>query len=248
MRALQWLSSVQAGIEELPGVGLVRYSGDKEWNGERFSVEGSGYEEMKLCANCGSRFVDILNRPCLWVFASSESCDVSLPGDNDPYWLAHMGDGHSVSFTVPQHRVVKGMALCVVYLSTSEIIEPELTTVLIVNYTKCTCQIHNHGTLISFNDDDWPGIMSNLGSEDKVEIFRLLNETNGNRDGIKVPCYRVASKFCAIKFYIGQLVKSYYKINAPLKPLLSASLYHPPCINRILTSFFFQRIQTLNRR
>ncbi|XP_068477764.1 disease resistance protein RUN1-like isoform X2 [Phaseolus vulgaris] len=105
------------------------------------------------------------------VFGSSESCDVSLPGDNDPYWLAHMGDGHSVSFTVPQHRVVKGMALCVVYLSTSEIIEPELSTVLIVNYTKCTCQIHNHGTVISFNDEDWHDILSSLGSGDKVEIF-----------------------------------------------------------------------------
>ena len=105
------------------------------------------------------------------VFASSESCDVYLPGDNDPHWLAHMGDRHSVYFTVPQDRVVKGMALCVVYLSTSEIIEPELTTVLIVNYTKCTCQIHNHGTVISFNDEDWHDIMSNLGSGDKVEIF-----------------------------------------------------------------------------
>ncbi|XP_068479583.1 disease resistance protein RUN1-like isoform X2 [Phaseolus vulgaris] len=105
------------------------------------------------------------------VFASSESCDVSLPGDNDPYWLAHMGDGHSVSFTVPQDREVKGMALCVVYSSTSEIIEPKHTTVLIVNYTKCTCQIHNHGTVISFNDEDWHDIMSNLGSGDKVEIF-----------------------------------------------------------------------------
>jgi len=105
------------------------------------------------------------------VFASSESCDVSLPGNNDPYWLAHMGQGHSVSFTVPQDRVVKGMALWVVYLPTSKIFEPELTTVLIVNYTKCTCQIHNHGTVISFNDEDWHGIMSNLGSGDKVEIF-----------------------------------------------------------------------------
>jgi len=105
------------------------------------------------------------------VFASSESCDVCLPGDNDPYWLAHMGDGHSVSLTVPQDRVVKGMAFCVDYLSTSKIIEPKLSTVLIVNYTNCTCQIHNHGTVISSNDEDWPGIMSNLGSGDKVEIF-----------------------------------------------------------------------------
>jgi len=105
------------------------------------------------------------------VFASTESCDVSLPGDNDPYWLVHMGDGHSVSFTVPQDREVKGMALCVVYSSTSEIIEPKHTTFLIVNYTKCTCQIHNHGTVISFNDEVWHDIMSNLGSGDKVEIF-----------------------------------------------------------------------------
>nr|XP_007134219.1 hypothetical protein PHAVU_010G029200g [Phaseolus vulgaris]ESW06213.1 hypothetical protein PHAVU_010G029200g [Phaseolus vulgaris] len=104
-------------------------------------------------------------------FASSESCDVSLPGDNDPYWLAHKGDGHSVSFTVPQDRVVKGMTLCVVYLSSSEIIEPKLSTVLIVNYTNCTCQIHNHGSVISFNDEDWPDIVSNLGSGDKVDIF-----------------------------------------------------------------------------
>jgi len=101
------------------------------------------------------------------VSKSIESCDVSLPDDNDPYWLAHKGEGHSVSFTVPPHRHMKGMALCVVYLSTPEIIEPEFTAVLIVNYTKCTLHIHNHG----FNNEDWDGIMSNLGSGDQVEIF-----------------------------------------------------------------------------
>jgi len=106
------------------------------------------------------------------VFASSESCDVTLPGDNDPYWLAHMGEGHSVSFTVPQDRDMKGMALCVVYSSTSEIVASEcLKSVLIVNYTKCTLQIHNHGKVISFNDEDWHDIRSNLGSGDNVEIF-----------------------------------------------------------------------------
>ncbi|XP_027906464.1 TMV resistance protein N-like isoform X2 [Vigna unguiculata] len=105
------------------------------------------------------------------VLASSELSDVSLPGDNNPYWLAHMGEGDSVSFTVPQDRVMKGMALSVVYLSTSKTIEPEFTSVFIVNYTKCTCQIHNHDTVISFNDEDWHGIISNLESGDKVEIF-----------------------------------------------------------------------------
>ncbi|WVZ16877.1 hypothetical protein V8G54_010550 [Vigna mungo] len=88
-----------------------------------------------------------------------------------------MGEGHSVSFTVPQDRDMKGMILCVVYLSTPEIIEPEFTVVLIVNYTKCTFQIQNHGTVISFKNEDWHDIMSNLESGDKVEIF--VNFGNG---------------------------------------------------------------------
>ncbi|XP_027906916.1 TMV resistance protein N-like isoform X2 [Vigna unguiculata] len=105
------------------------------------------------------------------VLASSESCDVCLPGDNDPYWLAYTGEGHSVSFTVPPDRDIKGIAFCVVYLSTSKIIEPELNTVLIVNYTKSTLHIHNHCTVITFSDEDWHDILSNLGSGDKIEIF-----------------------------------------------------------------------------
>jgi len=106
------------------------------------------------------------------VFASSESCDVCLPGDNDPYWFGHTGEGHSVSFTVPPDRDTEGMALCVVYSSIPEIVATEcLRSVLIVNYTKCTVLIHNHGTVISFNDEDWHDIVSNLGSGDNVEIF-----------------------------------------------------------------------------
>ncbi|KAK8464554.1 hypothetical protein PHAVU_010G024250 [Phaseolus vulgaris] len=106
------------------------------------------------------------------VTVSSESCDVCLPVDNDPYWLGHMGEEHSVSFTVPLDRDLKGMVLCVVYSSTPEIDATEcLRNVLIVNYTKCTLHIHNHGTVISFNYIDWQGISSNLGYGDKVEIF-----------------------------------------------------------------------------
>ncbi|XP_047179753.1 uncharacterized protein LOC124846522 [Vigna umbellata] len=82
-----------------------------------------------------------------------------------------MGEGHSVSFVVPEDGDMKGMILCVVYLSTPKIIEPEFTTVVIVNYTKCTFHIHNHGTVISFKDEDWQDIMSNLESGDNVEIF-----------------------------------------------------------------------------
>ncbi|CAJ1949635.1 unnamed protein product [Sphenostylis stenocarpa] len=107
--------------------------------------------------------------------ARSESSYVCLPGDNCPYWLAHVGEGHSVCFTMPQDCDVKGMALCVVYLSTPDNLATEcLTSVLIVNYTKCTFHIHKHGTVISFDDRDWEGIMSNLESGDKVEIFVTL--------------------------------------------------------------------------
>ncbi|XP_022633874.1 TMV resistance protein N-like [Vigna radiata var. radiata] len=103
---------------------------------------------------------------------SSECCDISLPCENNPYWLGHTGEGHSVSFSVPKDCDIKGMTLCVVYSSTPEIVATEcLRSVLIVNYTKCTYQIHKHGTVMSFNDEDWHGIISNLESEDKVEIF-----------------------------------------------------------------------------
>ena len=106
------------------------------------------------------------------VLASSESSDVSLSGNNNPHWLAHMGEGHSVSFIVPPDHDMKGMALRVLYSSTPEIVATDcLRSVLIVNYTKCTLHMHNHGTLISFNDIDWQDIKSNLGSGDKVEIF-----------------------------------------------------------------------------
>ncbi|CAJ1949603.1 unnamed protein product [Sphenostylis stenocarpa] len=122
-----------------------------------------------------NEFFNILSNSIFEGLASSESCDVSLPDDNRPYWLAHVGEGHSVYFTLPQDCYVKGMALCVVYLSPPEIMETEcLTSVLIVNYTKCTFQIHKHGTVICFNDIDWEGIISNLGSGDKVEIFVTL--------------------------------------------------------------------------
>ncbi|WVZ16136.1 hypothetical protein V8G54_009118 [Vigna mungo] len=107
------------------------------------------------------------------VLANSESSDVSIVAYNDPHWLAHTGEGHSVSFTIPQDRDMKGIALCILYLSNPYKITANecLKSVLIVNYTKCTFQIHNHGTAISFKDEDWHGIMSNLEYGDKVEIF-----------------------------------------------------------------------------
>ncbi|RDY05108.1 TMV resistance protein N, partial [Mucuna pruriens] len=103
---------------------------------------------------------------------TNESYDVSFPGNNYPLWLAYIGEGHSVYFTVPEDCRMKGMTLCVVYLSAPENTATEcLTSVLMVNYTKCTVQIYKRDTVISFNDLDWQGIVSQLGVGDEVEIL-----------------------------------------------------------------------------
>ncbi|KAH1069157.1 hypothetical protein GLYMA_03G087500v4 [Glycine max] len=123
--------------------------------------------------NC--EVLDTLSNSISEGMATSESCDVFLPGDNYPDWLAYMDEGYSVYFTVPDYCGMKGMTLCVVYISTPEIMATEsLVSVLIVNYTKCTIQIHKRDTVISFNDVDWQGIISHLGPGDKVEIFVIF--------------------------------------------------------------------------
>ncbi|CAJ1949601.1 unnamed protein product [Sphenostylis stenocarpa] len=135
----------------------------------RFSLIGVGSYD-KFFNTLNKSISEVPSRFYLCGLARSECCDICLPGDNHPYWLGHVGEGHSVFFTVPQDCHVKGMALCVVYSSTPDIMATEcLKSVLIVNYTKFTFQIHKHGTIIT--DMDWEGIISNLGSGDKVEIF-----------------------------------------------------------------------------
>ncbi|BAT97020.1 hypothetical protein LR48_Vigan11g145600 [Vigna angularis] len=115
---------------------------------------------------------DILNDKISKGLVTNEACEVSLPIDNKPYWLAHTGEGQSVFFTVPEDCGMKGMTLCIVYLSNPEIKPTEcLTSVLIANYTKRTLQIHRQETVISFNDEDWQEIISHLAGGDKVEIF-----------------------------------------------------------------------------
>ncbi|XP_045832544.1 disease resistance protein RUN1-like isoform X3 [Trifolium pratense] len=97
-----------------------------------------------------------------------------LPDSNYPSWLAYTCEGPSVYFQVPEDndRHMKGTILRVVYSSTSENRAAEcLTNVLIINYTKCTIQIYKGDTIMSFNDEDWKGLTSNLGPGDNVEIF-----------------------------------------------------------------------------
>ncbi|GAU30757.1 hypothetical protein TSUD_354820 [Trifolium subterraneum] len=105
---------------------------------------------------------------------ATNSSDSFLPGDNYPFWLAYKGEGPSILFQVPgdSHWCMKGITLCVLYLSTPENLPTEcLTSVFIINYTKFTIQIYKRDTVMSFNDEDWQGVVSNLGVGNNVEIF-----------------------------------------------------------------------------
>ncbi|CAK8560217.1 unnamed protein product [Lathyrus sativus] len=105
---------------------------------------------------------------------TASSSDSFLPGDNYPFWLAYTCEGPSVLFQVPEDNDcgMKGIALCVLYSSTHENRTTEcLTSILIINYTKFTIQIYKRDTVISFNDEDWQGVISNLEVGDNVKIF-----------------------------------------------------------------------------
>ena len=105
---------------------------------------------------------------------SNDSSDVFIPSGNHPTWLAYTGEGPSAQFQVPEDVGchMKGIIPCVVYSSKSEIMGAEcLTSVFIVNYTKCNIQIYKRDTLMFFNDEDWKNVTSNLGPGDDVEIF-----------------------------------------------------------------------------
>lgn len=126
--------------------------------------------------SCDQEVFNTLSNSISEGLAANEGFDVFLSGGNDPSWLTNIGEGHAVYFTVPEGCCMKGMTLCVVYSSSPETTEPEecLISVIMVNYTKCTIQIHKRDTVISFNDVDWQGIISHLGPGDKVEIFVIF--------------------------------------------------------------------------
>jgi hypothetical protein len=75
---------------------------------------------------------------------SNDTGDFFLPSSNHPSWLAYTGEGPSALFQVPKDIdcQMKGIILCIVYSSSSERIGVEsLTSVMTINYTKCTIQI-----------------------------------------------------------------------------------------------------------
>jgi hypothetical protein len=111
--------------------------------------------------------------------STSDSIDSYLPGNNYPSWLAYKCEGPSVHFKVPENsdRCIKGITSCVLYSSTTENLANEcLTGVLIINYTKFSIQIYKRDTIMSFNDEDWTGMVSKLGVGDNVEIFVAIGD------------------------------------------------------------------------
>ncbi|MCH81467.1 TMV resistance protein N, partial [Trifolium medium] len=102
------------------------------------------------------------------------SSNVFLPDGNHASFLAYTGEGPSAPFQVPKDIDchMEGIVLRVVYSSTSENMAADcLTGVLIINYTKCTIHIYKRDTVMSFNDEDWKNVASNLGPGDDVKIY-----------------------------------------------------------------------------
>ncbi|XP_058743466.1 disease resistance protein RUN1-like [Vicia villosa] len=105
---------------------------------------------------------------------TNDSSNFFLPGGNYPSWLAYTNDGPSAPFHIPKdiNCLMEGIVLRVVYSSTSETMAVEcLTSVLIINNTKCTIHIYKRDTVVSFIDEDWKNVISNLEPGDDVEIY-----------------------------------------------------------------------------
>ncbi|CAJ2635033.1 unnamed protein product [Trifolium pratense] len=138
-------------------------------------AQSSNLSLRSLVIGMGSSqiFMDTLKKS-LSKGLSTNSSGSFLPGNNDPSWLAYKCEGSSVHFQVPENgdRCMNGITLCVLYSSTSENLANEcITCVLIINYTQFTIQIYKRDTIMSFNDEDWQGVISNLGVDDNVEIY-----------------------------------------------------------------------------
>ncbi|KAF7845094.1 TMV resistance protein N-like isoform X3 [Senna tora] len=105
---------------------------------------------------------------------TSEFGDCFLLGDKCSNWLMFEGEGSSVLFSMPQviGCSLKAMTLHIVYsssLANMTSIHPR--SVLIVNHTKSTIQIHKKEVLISPSVEEWMDMISDLEAGDKVEFL-----------------------------------------------------------------------------
>ncbi|XP_028751253.1 TMV resistance protein N [Neltuma alba] len=99
-----------------------------------------------------------------------------LPGDNYPYWQCFKGERASVKFKVPRisGHDLKGMIICCAYFPSSDLSKKaceSCVSVMIINYTKTTTLCYRQDSLTSFEEAEWKKIISNLDSDDQVEVM-----------------------------------------------------------------------------
>ncbi|KAI9073636.1 hypothetical protein K1719_044401 [Acacia pycnantha] len=139
--------------------------------GHRFIQIGKNTEVFHTLSEIVSQGLNLTNY----------SDDCILPGDNYPYWLTFKGEGASVKFKVPpiiscDH--LKGMAVCCVYFPSGDLdnqaCESCIISLMIINYTKTTTLCKEEDKLASLKEAEGKEIISNLESDDQVEVIAFV--------------------------------------------------------------------------
>ena len=93
--------------------------------------------------------------------ATSDGGGCLLPGDSYPDWLTFNSEGSSVTFEIPQvkGRNLKKMMCHVHYSSPENITSDGLKNLLVINHTKAIIQLYKRNALVSFEDEEWQGVL-----------------------------------------------------------------------------------------
>ncbi|KAH1068604.1 hypothetical protein GYH30_006259, partial [Glycine max] len=104
--------------------------------------------------------------------ATSDGGGCLLPGDSYPDWLTFNSEGSSVTFEIPQvkGRNLKKMMCHVHYSSPENITSDGLKNLLVINHTKAIIQLYKRNALVSFEDEEWQGVLSKIEPANKVQI------------------------------------------------------------------------------
>ncbi|XP_054779906.1 disease resistance protein RUN1-like isoform X2 [Prosopis cineraria] len=124
--------------------------------------------QMGLCTKA-----DILKEKILQGCSERGFGDSSLPNDNHPEWLSFKGEGSSVLFEVPLifGRSLKGMILCITYLSSQDSMTLYPVGVLVSNRTKATIKLYEKDATTTSEDEEWQNIISNWEPGNRVEVM-----------------------------------------------------------------------------
>uniref|UniRef100_K7KD05 TIR domain-containing protein n=1 Tax=Glycine max TaxID=3847 RepID=K7KD05_SOYBN len=104
--------------------------------------------------------------------ATSDGGGCLLAGDSYPYWLTFNSEGSSMTFEIPQvkGRNLKKMMCHVHYSSPENITSDGLKNLLVINHTKAIIQLYKRNALVSFEDEEWQGVLSKIEPGNKVQI------------------------------------------------------------------------------